>query len=62
MPISTTVMVDADFYYAEDRFWEQLGKDNPFWAVLCWAYIPLLDVPDGVNESLVEYFGEKVQW
>ena len=56
------VMVDADFYYAEDRFWEQLGKGNPFWEVVCWADILKPDIPDGVRDRLVEYFGEKVQW
>ena len=56
------VIIDADFYYAEDRFWEQLGKDNPFWEVVCWAHILLPDIPDGIRERLVEYFGEKVQW
>lgn len=59
------VMIDADFYYADDLFWEQLGKGNPFWAVLCWAYIPkpdIPDIPDGVRERLVEYFGKRVQW
>lgn len=56
------VMIDVDFYYAEDRFWEQLGKGNPFWAVVCWAHIIKPDIPDGVRERLVEYFGERVQW
>lgn len=56
------VMIDADFYNADDRFWEQLGKGNPFWAVLCWADILKPDIPDGVRDRLVEYFGEKVQW
>lgn len=56
------VMIDVDFYYAEDRFWEQLGKGNPFWAVVCWAHILHPDIPDGVRERLVDYFGERVQW
>lgn len=56
------VMIGIDCYYAGARFWEQLGKDNPFWEVVCWAHILLPDIPDGVRESLVEYFGEKVQW
>lgn len=56
------VMIACDFYHAEDRFWEQLGKDNPFWEVVCWARILLPDIPDGVRESLVEYFGKRVQW
>ena len=29
------VMINIDCYYAGAHFWEQLGKDNPFWAVLC---------------------------
>ena len=56
------VMIDVDFYYAEDRFREQLDKNNPSWAVVCWAHILLPDIPDGVRDRLVEYFGEKVQW
>lgn len=56
------IKIAIDFYYAEDHFWEQLGKDNPFWEVVCWAHILLPDIPDGVRERLVEYFGERVQW
>lgn len=55
------VIIACDFYYAEDRFWEQLGKDNPFWEVVCWAHILLPDIPDGVSERLVEYLGAKVK-
>ena len=56
------VMIGIDFYYADDSFWDKLGKDNPFWEVVCWAHILEPDIPDGVRERLVEYFGEKVQW
>ena len=55
------VMIDGDFYNADDRFWEQLGKDNPFWAVVCWAHILKPDIPDGVRDRLIEYFGERMQ-
>lgn len=59
------VMIDTDFYYAGIRFWEQLGDDNPFWALLCWAHIlkpDKPDIPDGVRGRLVEYLGTKVKW
>ena len=56
------VTIDIDFYNADDRFWEQFGNDNPFWAVVCWANILKPDIPDGVRDRLVEYFGTKVQW
>ena len=56
------VMIDCDFYYAEDRLWEQLGKGNPFWEVVCWARIILPDIPDGIRDRLVEYLGTKVKW
>lgn len=53
------VMIDTDCYYACAHFWEQLGKDNPFWELLCWADILKPNIPDGVRDRLVEYFGEK---
>ena len=56
------VTIGIDCYYAGEHFWEQLGKDNPLWAVLCWAGILEPVIPDGVRDRLVEYFGEKVQW
>ena len=56
------VMIYTDCYYVGTRFWEKLGKDNPLWTVLCWADIHKPDIPDGVREKLVEYFGEKVKW
>lgn len=55
------VKIEVDFYDAKGRVWKQLGKDNPFWAVLCWAHILEPDLPNDIRERLVEYFGEKVQ-
>lgn len=56
------VMIYTDCYYAGAHFWEKLGKDNPFWTVLCWAHILEPDIPDGVCDRLVEYLGTKVKW
>lgn len=56
------VTINVDCYDAEYRFWEQLGKDNPFWTVLCWADIMKPNIPDGVRDRLVEYLGDKVKW
>ena len=56
------VMIYVDCYNAEYRFWEQLGKDNPFWKVVCWADILKPNIPDGVRERLVDYLGTKVNW
>ena len=55
------VMIDTDCYYACAHFWEQLGKDNPFWELLCWADILKPNIPDGVRGRLVEYLGTKVK-
>ena len=56
------VTIKVDFYDANKRVWEQLGKDNPFWEVGCWAHILEPDIPDGVRDRLVEYLGTKVKW
>ena len=56
------VMIYTDCYYAGASFWKQLGKDNPFWAVLCWADILKPDIPDGVRDRLAEYIVTKVKW
>ena len=56
------VMIYADCYYAGTRFWEKIGNGNPFWEVVCWADILKPDIPDGVRDRLVGYFGEKVKW
>ena len=56
------VTIETDFYDAKKRVWKQLGKDNPFWEVVCWAAILKPDIPDGVRDSLVEYLGTKVKW
>lgn len=56
------VVIDIEFYCAGYRVWKHLSKDNPFWEVVCWANILKPDIPDGVRDRLVEYFGEKVQW
>ena len=55
------VKINVDFYDDKGRVWKRLGKDNPFWGVVCWAHILKPDIPDGVRDRLVEYFGEKVQ-
>lgn len=56
------VIIDSDFYYAVTRYWESIGNDNPFWAVVCWADILKPNIPDGVRERIVNYFGTKVEW
>ena len=56
------VTIKVDFYDANKRVWKQLGKDNPFWEVVCWADILEPDIPDGVRDRLVEYLGTKVKW
>ena len=56
------VTIEVDSYDAKKRVWKQLGKDNPFWEVVCWADILKPDIPDGVRERLVEYLGAKVKW
>lgn len=56
------VMIDVDCYNADERFWEQLGKDNPFLEVVCWADILKPNIPYGVRERLVDYLGTKVKW
>ena len=56
------VQIDIDLYYEEDRCFETLGKGNPFWEVVCWADILKPNIPDGVRERLVVYFGTKVKW
>lgn len=55
-------IINVGYYNADDRLWEQLSKDNPFWEVVCWADILKPNIPDGVRERLVEYFGTKVKW
>lgn len=56
------VVIDIEFYCAGYCVWKHLGKDNPFWEVVCWADILKPDIPDGVRDRLVEYFGVKVKW
>lgn len=54
------VIINVDCYNAEYGFWEQIGKDNPLWELVCWADILKPDIPDGVRDRLVEYLGTKV--
>ena len=56
------VMIYTDCYYTGARFWEKLGKGNPFWEVVCCADILKPNIPDGVRDRLVEYLGAKVKW
>lgn len=50
------VMIDRDFYSAEDRFWERLGINNLFWAVVCWACILKPNIPDACPLSLDKHY------
>lgn len=56
------IIIAIDFYYAENRLWEQLGEDNPFFGLVFWADIIKPNVPDSVREMLVEYREIKVKW
>ena len=55
------IEVTTDYYDAEQREWEELGKDNPYWKVVAWAYILRPDVPDCVKDKVVRYFGNEVE-
>lgn len=41
--------------------WQPLGKNNPFWRVLCWADVLHPNVPDGLNKRVRRYFGFTVE-
>lgn len=55
------VEVTTDYFHAHRGEWEQLGKDNPSWKVLFWAYINRPDVPADIAGKVREYFGVMVK-
>lgn len=54
------VTIGIDFY-SKDIGWNSIGRSNRFWEVLAWANVPMPNVPKGVNDRLVTYFGVDVR-
>lgn len=53
------IEITGDYWTGED--WQSLGKNNPFWRVLCWADVLRPNIPDGLNKRVRRYFGFTVE-
>ena len=54
------VEIATDYYEASEAWWDTIGKENPYWKVVCWARILHPDIPDGLHQRVKSYFGQKV--
>ena len=49
-----------DYYNANTKEFDTIGKDNDSWKVLAWADMLMPDVPDFARKKLKSYFGSPV--
>lgn len=53
------VEITGDYWC--DGEWQTVGRDNPFWAVLCWANVLKPNIPNGLKGRVRKYFGFTVE-
>ena len=49
--------VTGDWWDAEEKKWQSIGKNNPYWTVDAWADILKPDVPEDILDKVRVYFG-----
>lgn len=54
------IEIETDYYDTSEGCWESIGRDNPWWKVVCWARIIHPDIPDGLHQRVKSYFGQRV--
>ena len=54
------IEISGDYYYA-DIGWASIGNDNPCWKVVAWADVLKPDIPDGIADRVVSYFGRRTK-
>ena len=54
------VEVTSDGFDAKRKEWDSIGKENPYWKVLCWADILRPSIPNDLVKITKVYFGHKV--
>ena len=53
------VEITTDYYEASEGYWDEIGKDNPYWKVVCWARIRHPDIPEDLRGRVKMYFGRE---
>lgn len=54
------IEMQSDYFNADTKEWDDLGKDNPSWKVLAWADILRPNIPNDLKGRVKRYFGKDV--
>lgn len=49
--------ISGDWWDADEKAWQSIGRGNPFWEVEAWANILLPNVPKDIAGKVRVYFG-----
>lgn len=52
--------IAGDWWDADEKAWQSIGRENPFWEVETWANILLPNVPKDIADKVRVYFGRHV--
>ena len=54
------IEITTDYFDANKKEWQEIGKDNPYWKVVAWADMLRPDVPPSLRDKVKMYFGIEV--
>ena len=55
------ISVEIDYYDVDRGEWDTVGKDCPYWRVLCWAEIPCPNIPKDLLSKVKTCMGKEVE-
>lgn len=56
------IEIYTDYYVGlSSRGWDTIGKNSPYWKVVCWARIIHPDIPADMRDRVIRYFGVDVR-
>ena len=55
------IEIDTDWWSAKDRQFNLVGRANPAWRILAWAFMLRPDVPGDIAPRVTSYFGMNVK-
>ena len=53
--------VTGDWWDADEKAWQSIGRGNPFWEVEAWANILSPNIPREIAGKVRVYFGRRLK-
>lgn len=53
--------ITGDWWDADEKAWQSIGRENPYWEVEAWADILRPNVPKDIADKVRVYFGRRLK-